>query len=87
MTMRNYRHWIVGTAMALCGVAVARVLAPLASTHYAAACRLAGVLLSMMGLMVIAVGTRRKYLPAGSGRPTPTPGPHEADAAPPGRNL
>ena len=55
-------HWIGGTALALAGVAVVRLLAP-ASGPQRFWMTLAGYTLAFGGLYVITVGIRRRMRP------------------------
>jgi hypothetical protein len=60
MSMRHHWHWLYGTAIALAGVAVARRWAPSAGSERAL-WTLSGHGAALLGLFLIALGTRRKY--------------------------
>lgn len=63
MKLSDKRHWILGVALALVGVALARLVAPSVASGRIA-WTLIGHALALSGLMAIALGTRRKYLEA-----------------------
>lgn len=54
------RHWLAGLALAGLGVALARVAAPRLDLRPGAACALLGELVAICGLLVIALGIRRR---------------------------
>ncbi|MFA4945361.1 MAG: hypothetical protein WC789_11745 [Lentisphaeria bacterium] len=59
--MRIRPYWFSGTAIALAGVAVHRLLAPLASGAAKSALLLAGMTLAFGGLLVIVFGLNRSH--------------------------
>lgn len=54
------RSWLLGLALAALGVLIARVVAPGLDSRAGAACALTGQLLALAGLLVIALGIRRR---------------------------
>ena len=60
------RHWLSGLALAAAGVALARVVAPSFSAQPRAVLALAGQLVAITGLLVIARGIRLRIENAAS---------------------
>ena len=58
----NARPWLAGLALAVAGVVLTRLVAPDFSARPRAALALAGELLALAGLLVIALGIRRRLL-------------------------
>jgi hypothetical protein len=56
----NARYWIIGTATAFLGVALARVSAPYFHGGLRFGFTLAGQLLALAGLFIIGLGVRRR---------------------------
>lgn len=54
------RHWLAGLVLAAAGVAIARLIAPAFADRARAALALAGELVALAGLLVIALGIRRR---------------------------
>jgi uncharacterized membrane protein len=59
MTKGRLKFWILGTLLAFSGVAVVKLWAPLCSGNAQIAAMLAGYTLSIVGLFIITLGTRR----------------------------
>jgi hypothetical protein len=62
----NAGPWIVGTLLALIGVALARLVAPTLAGHARLLATLGGQLLGLGGLFVICLGVRRRLRAASS---------------------
>ena len=62
--MKNVRaslaYWITGTVIAICGVILARWIAPLAVDRLRLYATLGGQLLALGGLVIISVGVSRR---------------------------
>lgn len=56
----NVRYWIAGTLVALAGVALARLLAPLFDGIVRPSVTVVGQLLALFGLFIICLGVRRR---------------------------
>jgi len=54
------RHWLAGLALAAVGVAAARLLAPALSDTPRSVVTLLGQVIALSGLLVIALGVRRR---------------------------
>jgi uncharacterized membrane protein YccC len=59
MMKGRLKYWVTGTLVAFSGVAVVKVMAPLYSGNAKIASMLAGYTLSILGLFIIMLGTRR----------------------------
>ncbi len=63
------RHWFAGLALAVLGVSLARLVAPALDVQPRAVVTLAGQLISLSGLLVIARGIRLRIATASAGTP------------------
>jgi hypothetical protein len=78
----NLRPWLTGLLLACAGVAITRILAPGCGRSLRAGLTLAGQLTALGGLLIIALGIRRRVHPPDSGEGKRTPASRPQAAAP-----
>ena len=64
-------HWVIGTALAVVGVVVARVIAPGLHERMHSGVAATGQIIALAGLVVICFGVRRRVWSSGAEAPSP----------------